>query len=29
VGPLARNLMAMPLPDDIVAGIVPPRKPAR
>jgi len=25
--PLARNLMAMPLPQDIVAGIVPPRKP--
>ena len=27
--PLARNLMAMPLPDDIVAGIKPPKKPAR
>ena len=26
LGPLARNLMAMPLPDDIVGGIVPPRK---
>ena len=26
VGPLARNLMAIPLPDDIVAGIVPPKK---
>ncbi len=24
--PLARNLMAMPLPDDIAAAIVPPRK---
>jgi DNA-binding transcriptional LysR family regulator len=28
LGPLARNLMAMPLPDDIVGGIVPPRKTA-
>jgi len=27
--PLARNLMAMPLPDDIVAVIIPPRKPSR
>ena len=29
LGPLARNLMAMPLPGDIVAGIVPPRKSVR
>jgi DNA-binding transcriptional LysR family regulator len=28
LGPLARNLMAMPIPDDIVGGIVPPRKSA-
>jgi len=27
--PLARNLMAMPLPDDIVAGIKPPKRPVR
>jgi len=27
--PLARNLMAMPLPDDIVAGVVPPRRTVR